>query len=89
MNNTISINELISLGITPALFWNSSNRDKQQLVHMIIPWSLRRGYNREIIEVYIKQFGLDIIIKSLNKHKDTMNIEFFDKILLLLKKYEQ
>ncbi len=77
----ITANQLIKSGVPLALFWNTANRDKPIERDRLISYSLKRGFNKNIIETYVGIFGTKVVRHALVKDKDTMTARFYSSIM--------
>ena len=53
----------------------------------MIVFSLKRGFNKGIIGIYIDYFGAETVKNALEKDRDSMSDSFYSKIIVTLRDY--
>ncbi len=77
--HTVKPKELLKIGLDPAVLWNV-DRDREIDSSIFIVATLRNGYNEKIVLTLKEYFGTDMILTSLNKHRNRVSDKLFHSV---------
>ena len=78
-NQTCTPNDLLSIGLDPAVVWNV-DRNKVIKSNIFIVSVLKNGYSKKVISTLTEYFGKEMILKSLETYRDRVSEQLFTTV---------
>lgn len=76
---TCTPNDLLSIGLDPAVVWNV-DRNKTIKSNIFIVSVLKNGYSKKVISTLAEYFGKEMILKSLETYRDRVSEQLFTAV---------
>ena len=73
----ITVNTLIEKGVPLGLFWNTDDKDKPIEKDRMIVHTLKRGFNKRILAIYVDIFGAEAVRKAIDRYKNNLSSKFY------------
>ena len=83
----VTVEELLSIGMPKAVFWNN-NPHKKVPTDIFIISTLQRAYNDFVVEKLVEFFGTQQISSALLKYKDRVSDTLIQQVTTYLHKFE-
>jgi len=72
-------NELLTIGLNPAVVWNV-DCNKVIKSSIFIVSALKNGYSKQVISTLAQYFGKEMVLKSLETYKDRVSQQLFTTV---------
>ena len=79
LKQTCTPNDLLSVGLDPAVVWNV-DRNKVIKSSIFIVSALKNGYSHQVISTLAKYFGKEMVLESLEAYKDRVSHQLFTTV---------